>query len=179
MKYMIAGGAAVLFCLALVATSDAQNKKKDPGDQLPPRADEMPKYLKMLTASSSKDRAVGAEKVGLRGMVNALDVASAVEPLRKMLEKDSDADVRKAAARALGNIQPEATETVPLLTKTVKEDKVKDVRLAATVALGQFGGEAKGALSTLREFASEFTNKKAPELQTIQAAIKSISGKKK
>ena len=31
----------------------------------------------------------------------------------------------------------------------------------------------------LREFAGEFTNKKAPELQTIQAAIKSISGKKK
>jgi len=63
--------------------------------------------------------------------------------------------------------------------RTVKEDKVKDVRLAATVALGQFGGEAKEALPTLRDFAGEFTNKKAPELQTIQAAIKSISGKKK
>ncbi len=53
------------------------------------------------------------------------------------------------------------------------------MRLAATVALGQFGGEAKEALPTLRDFAGEFTNKKAPELQTIQAAIKSISGKKK
>jgi hypothetical protein len=61
----------------------------------------------------------------------------------------------------------------------VKEDKVLPVRIAATVALGQYGAEAKPALPTLREFAAEITDKKSPNLQTIQAAIKSISGKKK
>ena len=179
MKYMIAGGSVVLFCLAMVATTDAQGKKKDTGDQLPPRADEVPKYLKMLSAGNSKERALAADKIGLRGMVNAMDVATGLEPLKKLLEKDSDPDVRKAAARALGNIQPDAEDTVPLLTKTVKEDKVLNVRIAATVALGQYGAEAKPALPTLREFAGEITDKKSQNLQTIQAAIKSISGKKK
>jgi HEAT repeat protein len=179
MKYVIAGGTVILFCLAMSPAGDAQGKKKDAGDQLPPRADEVPKYLKMLSASSAKDRALAADKIGLRGMVNAMDVATGLDPLKKLLEKDADPDVRKSAARALGNIQPDAETTVPLLTKTVKEDKVLPVRIAATVALGQYGAEAKPALPTLREFAAEITDKKSPNLQTIQAAIKSISGKKK
>jgi HEAT repeat protein len=179
MRYMITGSSVILFCLAMVPAGDAQGKKKDTGDQLPPRADEVPKYLKMLSAASAKDRALAADKIGLRGMVNAMDVATGLEPLKKLLEKDADPDVRKAAARALGNIQPDAENTVPLLTKSVKEDKVLPVRIAATVALGQYGSEAKPALPTLRDFAKEFTDKKSPNLQTIQAAIKSISGKKK
>jgi hypothetical protein len=180
MRYVLACGTVVLFALAMVPIGDAQGKKKDPADQLPPRADEMPKYMKMLTAGNSKDRAVAAEKIGLRGMVNSGDVKDAIDPLKEMLEKDSDAAVRKAAARALGNISPDPDKTVPLLTKTVKGDKALEVRLAATVALGQYGPDAKDALTVLREFATEFADKKkAPEAQTIQQAIKSISGAKK
>jgi HEAT repeat protein len=182
MKHMIAVGSMILFCLALAANGDAQTKKKkekEADDQVAPRADEVPKYLKMLTAGNSKERVVAANKIGLRGMINATDVASGLEPLKKMLEKDADPDVRKAAARALGNIQPDAADTVPLLTKTVKGDKVLNVRIAATVALGQYGAEARPALPTLREFAGEITDKKSMNLRTIQAAIKSISGKKK
>jgi HEAT repeat protein len=181
MKYVIVAGSVMLFCLALVATGDAQDKKKkDPADTLPPRAEDVPKYLKMLTAGNSKDRALAATKIGLRGQVNALDVKDGIEPLKKMLETDSDAAVRAAAAHALGNIAPEPKDTVPLLTNTVKNDKVKDVRLAATTALGQYGADAKEALPVLREFAKEFADKKkAPEGQTIAAAIKMITGKKK
>jgi hypothetical protein len=178
MKYVIGGGAVLLFCLALATTGDAGGKKKkgDSGDMLPPRADEVPKYMKMLTATNAKDRTVAAEKLGLRGLVSFQDVVDAIDPLKTALEKDTEPAVRKAAARALGNIQADPKETVPLLVKTVKTDKVMDVRLAATVALGQYGPDAKEALPTLREFAGEFNNKKAPEMQTIQAAIKMISG---
>jgi HEAT repeat protein len=180
MRYVFAVGAVALVGLALLATgSDAQNKKKDTGDDLPPRADEVPKFLKMLSASSADDRALAMKKLGLRGMVNYHDVKDAIEPLMKALEKDADAKVRAAAARALGNIQPEAQDTVPLLTKTVKSDKVMDVRLAATVALGQYGADAKEALPTLRDFATEINDKKSPQAQTVFQAIKSISGKKK
>jgi HEAT repeat protein len=180
MKYAIVAGSVMLFCLALAPTGDAQGKKKDPNDQVPPRADEVPKYLKMLSAGNSKDRALAADKIGLRGAVNFMDVKDAIEPLKKMLDMDADALVRSAAARALGNIQPDAKETVPLLTRTVKDDKVKEVRLSATTALGQYGADAKESLPVLREFAKEFADKKkAPEGQIIQAAIKSISGKKK
>jgi HEAT repeat protein len=169
----------VLFCLAFTPTGDAGGKKKDKGPELPPRADEMPKYMKMLTAASGKDRATAAHMIGLRGMVNANDVLDAVDPLKTALEKDTEANVRKEAARALGNIQPDPKDTVPLLAKTIKEDKVMDVRLAATIALGQYGAEAKEALPTLREFAGEVKDKKSQQAQTISQAIKSISGKKK
>ena len=40
MKYILAGAAVVLCCLALTPNGDAQGKKKDPGSELPPRADE-------------------------------------------------------------------------------------------------------------------------------------------
>jgi HEAT repeat protein len=180
MKYLLAGTTLVLFCLALADNSDAGGKKGDKSAiEVPPRADEIPKYMKMLTGSSAKDRATAAHKIGLRGIVNATDVLDAIDPLRSALEKDTDAAVRKEAARALGNIQPDPKDTVPLLTKTVKDDKVLDVRLAATVALGQYGAEAKDALPVLRDFAGEIKDKKAPAGQTISAAIKMISGKKK
>jgi|ERR1043166_8114955 HEAT repeat protein len=179
MKYLLAASAAILFCLAMAAPSDAQKKDKDKAaDNLPPRADEVPKYMKMLTGSSAKDRALAAKKIGLRGVVNFDDVKDAISPLMKALEKDGDADVRKESARALGNIKPDAKDTVPLLTKTVETDKVMDVKLAATVALGQYAEEAKEALPTLRKFAGEFTDKKSPQLQTVQQSIKLISGAK-
>ena len=176
MKRLLPASAAVLFCLAMAAPSDAQKKKDKETTDLPPRADEIPKYLKMLIGTSAKDRAVAAHKIGLRGVVNYDDVKDAIDPLMKALEKDADADVRKESARALGNIKPEAKDTVPLLTKTVEVDKVIDVRLAATVALGQYAGEAKEALPTLRNFAGEFKDKKAPQIQTIQQSIKLITG---
>lgn len=180
MKYLLPAGTVVLVCLALAAPGDAGGKKKkDTTPEVPPRADEMPKYMKMLTGGSSKDRALAAHKIGLRGMVDANDVADAIEPLKSALAKDSDAAVRKEAARALGNIQPDAKDTVPLLSKTVKEDKVLDVRLAATIALGQYGPDARSALPVLRDFSGEFNDKKAPAKQTIMASIKMISGKKK
>ncbi len=183
MKRAIVVGTVVLFGLALVpVVGDAGGKKKkttDPADVVAPKAEEVPKYMKMLTAPSGKDRALAAKKLGLRGMVNANDVIDAVDPLRTMLEKDTDAKAREAAARALGNIQPDPKETVPTLTRTVKDDKVMDVRLAATVALGQYGAEAKEALPTLREFAGTFDNKKSQQYQTVMQAVKMISGKKK
>ena len=179
MRYVIAAGAAIIFCLALISNGDAQGKKKDTTEPLPPRADEVPKYLKMLAAPNGKDRALAAEKLGLRGMVNANDVVDAVDPLMKALEKDSEADVRKAAARALGNIQPDPKDTVPLLEAAVKNDKIMEVRLAAVIALGQYGPEARAALPTLRDFAGEIKDKKSQQAQTVLAAIKMISGKKK
>jgi HEAT repeat protein len=171
----------VLFVLlAFADPGDAGGKKKkDTTPEQAPRRDEMPKYMKMLTAGSSRDRATAAHKIGLRGMVDANDVADAVEPLKTALTKDSDSAVRKEAALALGNIQPDAKETVPLLAKTVKEDKVMDVRLAATTALGQYGHEALSAVPVLQSFRGEIKDKKAPAMQTINGAIKMITGKKK
>src|SRR4051812_40416744 len=139
------------------------------------RSEDIPKYIKMLkTSVSSADRTKAAEMIGKRGLVNAKDVKDAVDPLKNALTNDKDAAVRRAAAQALGNIHPNAEETVPFFIDTLKAEKVMDVKLGLALALGAYGSEAKPALPTLRELAGSINNKKSAEAQTVQAAIKSI-----
>lgn len=148
-----------------------------------PKKEDVPKYLGQLKNSTSgADRAKAAEMLGKRGSINADDVAGAVDPLKTALEKDKDAKVRAAAARALGNILPEAEGTVPLLIDRLKNDEVNDVKMATVVALGQYGADAKDALPKLKEMLAKFDTKaakKGMEAQTIKTAIDRISGAKK
>ncbi len=147
-----------------------------------PKREDVPKYLKQLqTAQSAAERAKAAEMLGKRGGINANDVEVAIEPLKKSLQKDIDAKVRAAAARALGDIHPEdATGTVKILIDRLKNDTSMDVKLATVVALGQFGSESKAALPDLRELGKKFDAKKSKEGQTIMTTIQLINmGKKK
>jgi hypothetical protein len=146
-----------------------------------PKKEDVPKYLKQLQKSQvAAERAKAAEMLGKRGGINANDVDEAVEPLKKSMQKDVDAKVRAAAARALGQIHPDAAGTVPALIDRLKNDSSMDVKLATVVALGQFGPEAKDALPPLRELAKKFDTKKSKDGQTIMSAIQSIgAGKKK
>jgi HEAT repeat protein len=171
MKFAKAAGLGILFCsMSLVMAG---------GFGIPKRED-VPKYLKQLqTSPSATDRAKAAEMLGKRGGINANDVEEAIAPLKKVLEKDDDAKVRAAAARALGNIHPEAAGTVPLLIDRLKNDSSMDVKLATVVALGQFGGEAKEAVPSLQELATKFDAKKSKDGQTIMTAIQMIKGGKK
>src|ERR1019366_3848340 len=141
------------------------------------------KYLKQLqTSKNAADRAKAAEMLGKRGGINANDVEDAVEPLKKALEKDKDADVRAKAARALGTIHADAEGTVPLLIGRLKDDSAMAVKMASVVALGQFGPDAKDALPPLREMMAKFDTKaakKSNDAQTINNAIQAISGAKK
>jgi len=144
-----------------------------------PKKEDVPKYMKQLSSSNAADRATAAKMLGVRGTINANDVEDAVEPLKGVLQKDKDAKVRAAAARALGDIHPEAEETVPLLIDALKNDKVMEVKLASVVALGQYGGDAKEAIPALRDLATKFDAKKSKEGQTIMTAIQMINGGKK
>lgn len=145
-----------------------------------PKKEDVPKYLKQLqTAQVAADRARAADMLGKRGGINANDVEDAVEPLRKTLQKDVDASVRAAAARALGNIHPDPTETVPLLIDRLSNDKAMEVKMASVVALGQFGGDAKAAVAPLQDLAKKFDAKKSKEGQTIMSALQAIRGGKK
>src|SRR5581483_4207157 len=142
-----------------------------------PRKEDMPKYLQMLkTSQNAKDRALAAQMLGKRGQINANDVADAIEPLTKSVNKDIDASVRKAAAEALGNIGAEATTVVPALRSALK-DKTVPVKMAAAVALGQFGTAAKDAVPDLRALMKELNDKKNSKI--IAGAIMNITAKKK
>src|SRR5262245_55885990 len=142
-----------------------------------PRKEDVPKYLKMLLkAQSAKDRALAADMLGKRGAVKAPDVADAIEPLQKALQKDIDASVRAAAAKALGNIGSDPEGTVPLLIEALK-DKGTDVKFNSIVSLGQYGPDAKDALPALREFLGKKDDKITS--QAAKTAIGNITGKKK
>jgi hypothetical protein len=142
-----------------------------------PKVEDVPKNIGLLkNSSSAKDRAFAAEELGRRGAIRLADVKEAFEPLREAVKKDSDANVRRAAAAALGKIAPEADKTVPVLTEALK-DKSVIVKMAAATSLGQFGEDAKSALPALRELAKDKADKKLS--QAAIAAIKVIAGKKK
>jgi HEAT repeat protein len=145
-----------------------------------PKKEDVPKYLnQLLKSTNGGERAKAAEMLGKRGGINATDVEDAVEPLKKALQKDIDAKVRAAAARALGDIHTLPEETVPLLIDRMKNDAKMDVKLAIAVALGQYGPDATSAVQPLRDLAKKFDAKKSKEGQTIQNSIQLITMKKK
>jgi len=162
MRTYLAAGSISLLALGIVLAGGVGTPKKE----------EVPKYLKMLAATSGKDRALAATMLGKRGALNVADVKDAIEPLKTMVQKDADPGARKAAAGALGQIGPEPKETVPILIEVVKTDKVLDVKLAAVEALTQFGPNAKMALPAIRELAGKVKDKKvAVQLKAAQKAI--------
>ena len=171
MKLIQAAGLLILFSsLSLVLAQGIGIPKKE----------DVPKYLKMLqTSRVASDRARAAEMLGKRGGINANDVEDAIEPLQKILQKDSDASVRAAAAKALGNIHPEAKTTVPLLIERLTKDSAMEVKMATVVALGQYGPDARDAVQPLRDLGKKFDAKKSKEGQTIMATLGLITGKKK
>ena len=64
--------------------------------------------------------------------------------------KDTDTDVRGAAALALGRIGKDAAGGAEALAVALK-DKDRDVRGAAALALSRIGKEARSAVPALRE----------------------------
>ena len=92
---------------------------------------------------------------------------------------DRGQTIADAAARALGNIRPDAEAMVPLLIDRLTNDSVLEVKMASVVALGQSGADAKDAVPALRELGKKFDAKKSKDGQTIMATLKLISGAKK
>jgi len=106
-----------------------------------------------LKAKDVKTRIVAAEELGHIGQVKKSYAEPAVPGLIEAL-KDSDAGVRKAAADALGKVDPNVQLAVPALVDALK-DKAPPVRQAAATALGQIGPDAKDAVDPLRELQND------------------------
>ncbi len=158
---------STLFGVVALTTVEAQLPKKE----------EIPRFIGQLKNSkSAQERVAAAEAIGRRGAVIVTDVKDAIGPLANAVKVDGDAQVRAAAARALGEIGSEPTITVPALTEALK-DKTVVVKMAAINALGQIGKDASPAMPQLRKIAQEKKEKKLS--QAANAALKAISGKKK
>src|ERR1700738_851064 len=83
--------------------------------------DEVKGLLKSLKSSTPQARASAAEELGHLGAIRASDVKAAVPGLIEVLKKDRDPKVRKAAAHALGRIDPDPGVAVPALTAALKD----------------------------------------------------------
>jgi HEAT repeat protein len=141
-----------------------------------PKKEDVPKYLAMLKNSNAKDRALAAEMLGKRGQIQVKDVKNAIEPLLGVMKDDSVADVRKAAATALGSIGTQPKTVIPALVAALK-DKALPVNMAAVNALAAYGSEAREAVPALREFAKTKKDKKI--MRAVNLAVKQINGKVK
>lgn len=145
-----------------------------------PKKEDVPKFMFMLKSNSGKDRANAAQMLGKRGQVAFKDVENAIDPLKTMLQKDPDANARKAAAIALGSIHPEPETTVPQLIEACKKDANVDVKVAAAESLGVFGPDAKDGAPAIRELMKSFTDKKDRNTRKIlQDALGKVTGVKK
>jgi HEAT repeat protein len=142
-----------------------------------PKKIDVAKQVSVLkNGKTARERAAAAGELGRHGAVRARDVKDAIDPLLEALKGDRDAEVRQAAARALGDISPDPKRVVPALTEALK-DKAANVKMAAALALGQYGQDARPAVPALRELATMKTDRKLS--QTARMALKSIAGRKK
>jgi vesicle coat complex subunit len=113
------------------------------------RKDDVSALVKDLKSPNPKVRAAAAEDIGQMGAVRAADAKPAIPALLRVLESDRSAEVRKAAATALGKVDPEPQQVVPALRQALK-DRATSVRIAAAGALGLLGDEAKDAIPDLQ-----------------------------
>jgi HEAT repeat protein len=153
-------------CLLMGATGWAAGDTKD----------DVPTLLKSLKSSDAKKRTSAAEELGHIGSIRAADAKDAIPALYDVLKKDRSANVRKAAATALGKMDPDPKEAVPALTKVLKEDKSPAVRAAAAGALAMLGPDAKDALPALQDAQQE---KDRTVSRAAGMAIRAIRDKKK
>ena len=97
----------------------------------------MPQMLEALKSQDWKVKVIAAHTLGLFGT----KAKSAIPALSSLIQ-DGNADIRFAAAQALGEIGTEAV--VPALTKAL-QDKDENVRVSAVTALQQIGSLAQQA----------------------------------
>lgn len=162
MRAMVAS-CLLFLSLCIIITSEAA----------PPKREDIPKYIAAINSNSApaKTRADAAEKIGERGAINVKDVEEAIEPLKRLAQKDKDAIVRSSAVKALGSIAPEPTSTVPLLITILKSDQSQQVKFDTVIALSRFGPQAKSALPAIRDFSKGLDKKQAKAIKTATAAI--------
>jgi HEAT repeat protein len=139
------------------------------------KKDEVPALVKELKNKNPKVRISAAEALGHIGAIRAADAKDAVPVLLDILKKDKDANVRKAAATALGQMDPDREQAVPGFIEALK-DKSPAVRMAAAGALSILGEDARDAIPALKEAQND---KDRGVSRAARMALRSITSKKK
>jgi HEAT repeat protein len=105
-------------------------------------------------ALQDREAHVRATAVGALALLGTPAVPAAAD-LRAVLDRDPEAEVRSAAAFALGEVVAESSdkrqveEAVAALARSVREDRDSDVTYWAARALVRFGADVRGAVPVL------------------------------
>ncbi len=128
-------------------------------------------------SKDAKVKIAALVRLGELGQIQYGYVEPAIPDMLKALG-DTDAGVRAAAAKAVGQAGSEDKDTVPALVKLLKSDKEESVKIAAAEGLGLLGAKAKDAVGELRS-AIKDADKKSKLAKVVGTSIKSINGTKK
>ena len=129
-----------------------------------------------LKSGDAKQKVAALAELGKLGQIQKSFVADAEPTMVKLLD-DKDAEVRAAAARAVGMIDPDAKEVLPKLRKMLATDKSEVARLGAAAGIGAMGTAGKPALGDLRKVMGD--NDKGTKLyRAAMTAAKSVNPKK-
>jgi HEAT repeat protein len=111
--------------------------------------------------------ATGDRRLVIRPLSNFKNAAKAAPALIPILEKDPDATLRWEAARTLGKIHADATNSVPALMRATK-DRDALVREHAAEAIGDFGPEGAEGVPALIAALGD------PEARVRRDAVRSL-----
>ena len=168
MPRRLAQSIAFLAAAALVLTPGAAalaGKKEDAA-----------KATAALKAGDAKAKAAALAELGKLGQVQKSFVAEA-EPVIVEMLNDSDATLRAAAARAVGQIDPDVKVVLPKLRELLTKDKVEAVRVAAAAGIGALGKAGAPAAPDLRQVMQD--NDKGSKLyRAAMGAMRSVKPKK-
>lgn len=115
-----------------------------------PKKDDVPKYIKNLTAKDVNERLAAVDALAKIGELKKVYAKDAWEPLCNVVRKDDDAKVRAAAAQALGRIDADPEKATPALMEGLK-DKERAVQIASALGLGALGAGARDAVPALKD----------------------------
>jgi hypothetical protein len=143
-----------------------------------PKKKDVPKNIKLLqTSTVAKVRADAATELGHLGAIRKSYVLEAIDPLLSALKNDKMPVVRRAAAEALGKINPDNKVAVKPLIEALKDPDM-GVRIGAATALGNLGPDATEAIDTLRQIREEamktFKDQKKPDKKTRKKLSKKM-----
>ena len=140
------------------------------------KRDDAVKATATLKSGSPKDKVAAMAELGKLGQIQKSLVTDA-EPIIVKLLDDKDAELRAAAARAIGMIDPDVKEVLPKLRKMLADDKVESVRIAAANGIAAMGTNGKPALGDLRKVMGD-NDKKTKIYRAAMNAAKSVNPKK-
>lgn len=137
------------------------------------KEEEAQQYAKDLKSDDPKVRAQALAELGRLGQLMKGLISPAIPDMMAALD-DKDPAVRAAAARAVGKIDPDADEVLPIYRKMLNKKEPNEVRMGAIQGLGSLGPKARPTVKDLRAIIED-EGQQTPIGRNARNAIRAIN----